>query len=436
MMDRDYVKEGIEAFQNTDMEKAAWCYFQAAQHDTILRDQLTHLSNYFFCLHYMPKLMPEQISQQVSMYDQLFQHVTAFTKYEQVQGKIRIGYISADFRQHAMANFIRPLLREYNDRDFEIIVYCLNEPDHIAEEFRGYNVVWRQADNISPAELAEQIHSDGVTILVDLCGHTHGGLTLMTLAYRPAPIQISGLGWLSTTGLLAVNFFLTDQYSIYNNGVHSMYVEKLLTMPTCQLCYDPIKELPAIERTYNKNTVFGSFSNFDKINDELLLIWQKILKRAPNSRLILKDTTIMVSRQQAMMNRLLELGFSVGEEVLLESADEDYLRSYNRIDIALDTFPYTGGATVCDALSMGVPVISLAGNCPSRRLGSSILYYAGFSKHIAVNSDDYVEKSIALTREDINHQDIRERFLSSDVSNPKKYMSELEIFYHNLCETL
>lgn len=435
-MERDYVKEGMEAFQNTDMEKAAWCYFQAAQHATILREQLTHLSNYFFCLHYLPHLTPEQITQQISIYDNLFHHVTPFTSYEDKKEIIRIGYISADFRQHAMANFIRPLLKNFNNRYFEIVVYCLNEPDCITEEFQGYNVVWRQVNNISPAELAEQIHDDGVTILVDLCGHTHGGLTLMTLSHKPAPIQISGLGWLSTTGLSTTDFFLTDRYSVNNNSVHDLYVEKLLTVPTCQLCYDSIGELPAIERNCSKNTIFGSYSNFDKINDELLLIWQKILKRVPNSQLILKDTTVMMSRRQAMINRLLKLGFSVGEDVLLESADEDYLRSYNRIDIALDTFPYTGGATVCDALSMGVPVISLAGDCPSRRLGSSILHYAGFSKYIAANLDDYVEKSVALAKEDIDHQDIRTRFLSSDVSNSKKYMNELEIFYRNLCKTL
>lgn len=435
-MDRDYAKEGMEAFQNTNMEKAAWCYFQAAQHDAILREQLTHLSNYFFCLHYMPELAPEQIAQQIGIYHQLFHHVTPFDEHQLRQKKIRIGYISADFRQHAMMNFIGPLLRNYTEDDFAVYVYCLNQPDEITAVFKSSNVVWRQSEGISPEELANQIHDDEIAILVDLCGHTHGGLTLMTLAYRPAPVQISGLGWLSTTGLPAVDFFLTDQYAGQNGAYSDLYSEKLLMLPVCQLCYSPVEKLPEIEERHKGDITFGSFSNFDKINDELLLVWQKILKLVPKSKLIIKDTTVMMSRRQALIKRLAALGFFVGDQVIIEMAEDDYLMGYNRIDIALDTFPYTGGATVCDALSMGVPVISLAGDCPSRRLGSSILHHAGLAECIAYNKDEYVEKCVALAGECIDHREIRRKFLSSAVSDPKMYMKELEIFYRHVCRKM
>lgn len=432
---RDYTQEGLEAFANTDMEKAAWCYWQAAQHDEILRDQLQHLSNYYFCLHYMPRLSPMDLSQQIMFYDKLYQDVETFPQVRQDNHKIRIGYLSADFRQHAMTSFIRPLLSCCNREDFEVYVYAMNEADIITEEFIQYDVQWRQIDSVSAFEAAQKINEDRIDILWDLCGHTNGGLSLMIMAYKPARIQLSGIGWLSTTGLSSIDYFISDEFSMDCENVEKLYSEQILRFPNIsQLCYTHTGELPTIELSTRGCVTYASFSNFDKISDEVLKVWKKIIDRVPNSKLLLKDTTEIISRQLAMAKRLENIGFTVGENVSIELADENYLSHYNDVDVALDTFPYTGGATVCDALSMGVPVVSLAGDAPSRRLGASVLYYAGMKENIAYDISEYINIAVELAEKKSLEKrlEIRDKFLQSSLTDTNKYVRSLEYMYKSL----
>ena len=431
----DYELAGAKAFLSSDMYKAAQAYWLAAQSDKLLRTQLTHFSSYLFCLHYLPRVSDEDIARQLVLYGKMCP-VEKYRESRSIKGKkIRIGYLSADFRQHIMADFIRPFIEDYDKDSFEVFVYSLTPPESENELLRNAPVSWRNTYQWAPQDTAQLIREDSIDILVDLCGHTHGGLTLMIASFRPAPIQLSAIGWINSTGLRAMDFYLSDEICCLP-GDEAAYTEDVIRLGGCHMCYAPLKGLPEVKPfRHREDVVLGSFSNFDKLNEDVLTVWKDIMIELPEARLILKDTTAIESRRAAILNRL-EAASMPMDRIRAELASDDYLMEYNGIDIALDTFPYTGGGTVCQALAMGVPVIALYGTRHGSRLSSSILSAAGHEELIAFSRLEYISKVIDLARDRKRlwsyHEGLSSDIKGSSLMDRKLYMKRIESQYRKI----
>ena len=371
-------------------------------------------------------------------YGTLFADVKPYTHRERrKKDKIRIGYISGDFRQHVMQYFIWPFLAGYDADAFEVYVYSLGKSDQYTDFFKTLVTRWRDlsehARNME--RIAREIHADEVDILFDLAGHTaRSGLA--ALAWKPAPVQLSGLGYMATTGLPAVDYFVTDHYcDPEGNGSEAFYVEKLLRL-TSQFCYNGYTHLPtsigtpARERGYIQ---FATFNQYGKLQDDILKAWQEIMERVPRARLLLKNSAYGKKHVvQSAYERFRRLGFDMSR-VQFEQATRDYMNRYLDVDIALDTFPWPGGGTTCDALYMGVPVVSYYTERHSTRFTYSILANIGLSDLASTRLSDYIETAVALAGNldllDALHRELRDRMKASPVMDQAGYIREMEECY-------
>ncbi len=359
---------------------------------------------------------------------------------------LRIGYISPDFRLHAAAYFFTALLKDGNHTDFTVYGYSTGREDHITQRFKKMADRWRDVHGRTPQEIAKLIHDDRIDILVDLSGHSQNSC-LPVLACRPAPVQVSGIGYINTTGLAAVDYFLTDECCMPSGERGGGFSERPLRLPRCHLCYRPetMRELrsqghnaPGMERGY---ITFGSFNSFAKVTDAMLVQWRNILQAVPDSRLVIKCKICSVpSGQEIVRQRFCRLGGDAGR-LELRPFTPDYLTQYNDIDIVLDTAPYNGGLTTCDALYMGVPVITLRGRSHGSRYGASILTAAGLPELVAGSSRDYVAKAVQLATNGILlnklHRELPDMMRNSRLMDGKAYMQDVEAAYkkiwHHYC---
>ena len=353
--------------------------------------------------------------------------------------KLRIGYISPDFRRHVMYYFYYQFLAGYDHEQFTVICYDLNaSPDDFTATLTGLVDGWRDVSGKPYAEIARQIKSDSIDILFDLAGHSaNSGLPV--LAWKPAPVQLSGLGYMATTGLSAVDYFLTDNWADPVGAGHEVYfTEKLLRLRS-QFCYTGRSDVPKPQGAAAKGrgwVLFGVFNHYRKITDEMLLAWREILARVPKSRLLLKSQVLVSASAAALAyERLKGLGFDM-DRVWLEPATSDYMERYLDVDIALDTYPYPGGGTTCDALYMGVPVISRYGSRHSSRFGLSVLQGVGLGELAVDSVPAYIERATALAGDmdllDALHQRLRNLMLRSPLMDARGYVQELEQAYRRI----
>ncbi len=356
--------------------------------------------------------------------------------------KLRIGYISPDFRLHAAAYFFMPLVRDFDAASFEVTCYARGKRDRVTSLFRQKRVQWKDVSRLSAKDAARLIERDGIDILVDLAGHTQGS-GLPVLARRPAPVQMTAIGYMATTGLRAVDYFLSDVYcSPWDMGARG-FSEKVLRMPHSHLCYAPVlRDMPKSggEAPFVKNgyITFGSFNHFSKVSDDMLALWRGVLERMKGARLVVKSKICSIAAgRKIVKDRLQRFGIPLAQ-VELRPYSPDYLEQYTDIDIALDTFPYTGGVTTCEALYMGVPVITKAGGTHGSRFSTSILENAGLSQLVARGDMEYVRKAVELA-DSPNilhrlHRDLRARMEASPLMDAKGYMKDLEDIYREIAE--
>lgn len=356
--------------------------------------------------------------------------------------KLRIGYISPDFRLHAAAYFFMPLVRDFDAASFEVTCYARGKRDRMTSLFRQKDVRWKDISRLSARDAARLIERDGIDILVDLAGHTQGS-GLPVLARRPAPVQLTAIGYMATTGLRAVDYFLSDIYcSPWDMGARG-FSEKVLRMPHSHLCYAPVlRDMPKSggEAPFVRNgcITFGSFNNFTKVSDDMLALWRGVLERMKGARLVVKSKICSIAAgRKIVKERLQRFGIPLAQ-VELRPYSPDYLEQYADIDIALDTFPYTGGVTTCEALYMGVPVITKAGGTHGSRFSTSILENAGLSQLVARGDMEYVRKAVELADSpDILrrlHRDLRAHVEASPLMDAKGYMKDLEDIYREIAE--
>ena len=359
-------------------------------------------------------------------YNKFFVDIKPYAPAKYFHNKIKIGYISPDFRKHAVANFVMPLLNDFDAEKFSVTCYITAKSDGVTQKLKNKKIAWRDLYSGDAAEIAKIIRADEIDILVDLSGHSQNSC-LPVLAYKPAPVQICALGYTATTGLNAVDYFLSDTICAAEN-----FTEKILTLDGCQFCYAPINKFLAVKHKKNNFVTYGSFNNFAKVTDEVLICWKEILDAVPNSKLIIKNKICSVEDgRKILLDRLQKINFPV-EKVELRPYSKDYLAQYNEIDIALDTFPYNGGLTTCEALYMGVPVVTLKGNFHGAKIGASILTAANLPELVAQDSQDYIKKAVELGRQKLfkdYQKNLREKVLNSALMNAKNYMPTLEKIY-------
>lgn len=351
--------------------------------------------------------------------------------------KIRLGYMSPDFRQHVMFSFYYVMLKEYDRDSFHVVCYNLaGECDGYTEHIHSMADEWREAGGLSLEELAELIRSDEIDILVDLAGHSAGS-GLPVFSFWPAAVQVSGLGWMETTGFYAADYLLTDGYLDGADAGGYLLEEPL--MLSSQFCYAGRSDVPAPGQApyLSKGYItFGSFNSYHKLTDSMVLTWCNILHRVPDSRLFLKcQVFIDADVRRQVLIRFSEHGIGA-ERLILEPATSGYMACYLDVDIALDTYPYAGGGTTLDALYMGVPVVSLYGERRSSRFGLSILANSGLQWLAVESRQEYTELAVNLAGDvallnDL-HLHLRELLRCSNVMNSRKYMRELETAYKEL----
>ncbi len=349
---------------------------------------------------------------------------------------LRIGYLSADFRQHAMAHFLEPLLAHHDKNCVELTCYAQGPVmDAHTQKLMAYGHQWRWIHELDDAALAARIEQDGIDILVDCLGHTNG-TRLAALACKPAPIMMSWLGYLGTTGLPAMDYRLTDAWVDPPGLTDAQHTETLLAIPGGMMAYQPHQGAPDVSTLpmlKNGVTTFGSLNNIQKINPVVVSLWARVLHAVPDSRLLLQSIQLADAGMVGRLRGMFEVFGIAPSRLDLRPASADFLNTYAEIDIALDTTPYGGGATTCDALWMGVPVITLAGRRPAGRLSTSILHQIGRSDWIAGSDGAYVGIASALASSPILLGEIRAglrtQMQASSLCDGKGFVRRLEQMY-------
>lgn len=323
------------------------------------------------------------------------------------QRRLRVGLVSGDFRYHSVAFFLHGIFRYLDRKFFELFCYMTShDRDDVTKIFKSQSDEWRDVARFSSRALANQIRTDHVDILIDLSGHTAGNM-LLTFAAKAAPIQVTWLGYPNTTGLSAIDYRLVDAITDLAGDADMYHTECLVRLPYGFLCYTPPEKAyllptgnpPCLNQS---NIHFGSFNTLAKLTPATLDLWSQVLNAVPTAYLVLKTPKATDTRiwehviaefaQRGIAQERLKLFGRVASPI-------DHLSLYQQIDIALDSYPYTGTTTTCEALFMGVPTITLAGDRHAARVGASILTHANLSELIAYSPDEYVQLAVSLAND-------------------------------------
>jgi len=328
-------------------------------------------------------------------------------------GKIRVGYVSGHLRIHPVAFFVEPLLAGRDRESFEVFVYSSGEvADVVTGHLRELADTWRDVGGLTDEELARMIEGDKIDILVDLGGHAVPS-RLGVFARKPAPVQVAHLGCFATTGLATMDYRLTDAHATQAGAGEVFFTEQMASLPGCAWCYWPPEGAPAVGPVPSDSkgfVTFGSFGDHAKLNTGILGLWAKILQRVPNSRLKLKTLPLADEAMRAEVIGFFESrGIAPGRLELCGHVPsyEEHFAAYGEVDIALDSFPRHGTATTCEALWMGVPVISRVGETPQSRIGASLLTAAGLSECLAGSEEEYIEKAVAWATDNVRRRELR-----------------------------
>ena len=350
--------------------------------------------------------------------------------------RLKIAYVSPDFRTHACAFFLEPLLRAHHVTEVMVHAYAqVAEPDDVTRRLQAHVEVWRSTMGLSDSEMAALIREDGIDVLIDLAGHTANN-RLRALALKPAPVQATYLGYPATTGLPAMDWRLTDAVTEPEGMSEQFYTERLYRLPNSLWCYQPFADmgevsvLPALANGY---VTFGSFNNFSKIGPRVVDLWARVLSAVPHSRLLML-TVPSGTTQNALLERFESVGIARERIELHDKLPRpNYNAMFARADIALDPFPCNGGTTTCDALWMGLPVVALIGERFLSRAAFSVLNAAGFGELGARDELAYVERCAALAADlpalAERRRAMRGRMSASPLMDAEQFASDIEAAY-------
>jgi protein O-GlcNAc transferase len=401
-------------------------------------------SNLLFLMHYLPTCGREVLFAAGTDWGDRYATPLVGTNLPHVnvrdpERRLRVGYVSADLHHHPVGHVLAAVLASH-DKD-QLETYCYNNnryADHITARIFASADHWRNIKGIDDREVAAMIRADGIDVLVDLSGHTSGH-RLLVFARKPAPIQATWLGYFDTTGLPAMDYIIADRF-VCPEGDERFYTERILRLPDAFLCYVPpecvnMAPAPALSRGY---VTFGCFNNIAKITPEVVALWGQICRAVPTARVCLKSAAFADAGVAERYRAMFATHGVSAERVLLStrSSYSDYLVAHNDVDIALDPFPYNGGATTCAALWMGVPVVALTGDRFVSRMGMSLLSAANCREFIAESPERYVEKAVALAS-DPDHlasvrAELRQRVIGSPLCDETRFTRGLEAAYRRM----
>ena len=403
-------------------------------------------SNLLFTLNYLEDIDPEAVFRHhlewAARYAPEEDHISRNYPNDAIPNRrLRVGYVSADFCAHSVAYFMFPVILGHDRKQIEVYCYAdVAKPDEVTQALKTNAEHWKNIYGMSDDLVFQCIQQDHIDILVDLAGHSANN-RMKLFARKPAPIQVSYLGYPNTTGLAAMDYRITDAIADPPGITDRYYTEKLIRLHEGFLCYHPsdgspdVLDPPCLENGY---ITFGSFNNRAKINSKTIVLWSDLLSKVPDSRLILKSSLEMDrDARQQLLSLFVQKGIAASRiEILPYLSFREHLKQYQRVDIALDTFPYNGTTTSCEALWMGVPVLALAGDSHASRVGASILSHLGLTEWIVASIDDYAKISAMLASDIENlkylRRTLREKFQNSPLMDRKSFVLKLETAYRRM----
>lgn len=430
------------------LDEALACYKEALRHDP--RNALAH-SNLLFLLSYRSDSDPAMLFAEHQRWGEIHGRdpasIAPHANVPDEDKRLRIGYVSADFRNHPVGIFIEQVLAHHDKSHFEVFCYSNHGiNDDLTVRLRAHADHWYDVLGQPDKSLAQQIRRDQIDILVDLAGHTAGN-RLLTFALKPAPVQVTWMSYIATTGLKAIDYIIGNKYIIPPQD-ECYYVEKVVRLPHSFLCFSPpqasieVSPLPA----HSSNWItFGCFNNSAKLTPAVISAWSKLLTTLPRSRLFLKSSGFNDDETRIHFKNLFaEYGVQNAQLMFAgRSPRHEYLAAYHKVDIGLDPFPYNGGTTTVEALWMGVPVVTLRGDRFVGRMGESIMINAGLEECVTDNEEDYIAKAIALAadlpRLSALRGRLRSQLLNSPLCDGAGFTRDLESafrrMWHTWCRT-
>ncbi|WP_292934449.1 tetratricopeptide repeat protein [Noviherbaspirillum sp.] len=402
-------------------------------------------SNIAFDATYLPDISADDVFAYHREWADRFEKTNEKKSFNYVQSReadrpLRIGYVSGDFGRHPVGFLLRDVMRNHDRQQVEIYCYSMmRASDDVTDAIRSNAAAWIDALLMTDDELAEQIHQDQIDILVDLSGHTAYN-RLPAFVRRPAPVQATWIGYFHSTGLKNIDYFITDPVTTPTN-VGQLFSETPVCLPHSRFCYSPPEYAPSVAPSPVLDVgyiTFGSFNRVEKLVDPVISAWIRILDAVPGSRLLLKAGVLEnESVRDSLRRRFVEMGLK-GDRLELRGPSQhpEMLEQYGEVDIALDPFPFNGGMTTLEALWMGVPVVTLAGNSVVSRQSASALTNIGLTELIFDDLAMYVEGAISLAH-NVEHlsglrQQIRRRMANSPLCQPEQFTHDLETLYRRM----
>ncbi len=402
-------------------------------------------SNLIYCQHDMPGYSGTALLAEAREWDR--RHGRPFTAKAEPHGndpdpdrRLRIGYVSADFRTHPVGHFFAPVIANHDGDGFETFCYSgVGRADALTEQIKDSTANWRDIVGADDDSVADLIRGDRIDILVDLAGHTDGN-RLLVFARKPAPVQVTGGGTFGTSGLDAMDYMISDEAST-PDGSEGEYSETVVRLATGCWCYrppvyaPPVAPLPASERNF---VTFGCFNGLAKVGTDVVALWARILETVPTARLVMRTTALGDEAARAHFETLFAAEGIGSERLTLGGGapHEEFLGAYADIDIALDSFPFSGGLTTLEALWMGVPVITAPGDRFCSRHAASHLTNVGLSEFIAGSPAAYVEAAAGLANDrprlEALRASLRQRVAASPACDGGTYARNLETVYRDI----
>jgi protein O-GlcNAc transferase len=427
---------GLAMQQFGQLEEAIASYYRALE---VLPDFIDTIDNLLLALNYTATHTPFHYLEQARQFGRVAsakvgERYSAW-RCDPHPERLRIGLVSGDLCAHSVGHFLEGLLAHIDPARIELVAYpTYHLQDELTARIRPYFTAWQPITGLNDEAAARLIHADGIHLLIDLSGHTaHNRLPVF--AWKPAPVQLTWLGLPATTGLAEMDYVLGDPHAIPAEH-ESHFSEAVWRMPDSCLCLtvpaSPVNvaPLPALSTGY---VTFGSFNNLTKMNDAVVAVWARILKSVPNSRLLLKTAQLgEASICTRTLRRFAACGIAPDQLKLSRTlaSRDDHLAAYNKVDIALDTFPYPGVTTSVEALWMGVPVLSMLGDRFISRTAGSIAHNAGLPDWVAADEDDYVAKAVAfasdLERLAVLRAGLRQQVLASPLFDAPRFARHFE----------
>ena len=390
----------------------------------------TH-SNLIYCLSMSEGVGAQELAQELGCFAKQFEEPlqSSWPIHDNVRDArrtLRVGFVSADFRHHAVASYIEPVL-VHLVRDTQLSLYAYYNyvtEDNVTERLKGLFASWANTASLSDEALAQKVRDDGIDILIDLSSHTADN-RLLTFARKPAPVQVSWIGYPGSTGLHSMDYFLSDKHALPEGQFEDQFTEKIVRLPAAATFLPfkgspPVNDLPAAKNDY---LTFGSFNRPNKISRSVIALWSELLRAIPNARMVLGSMP-----EEGQHNVLLQWFTQEGigaERLSLYPMKPlgEYLALHHEVDVCLDTFPYNGGTTTWHAIWMGVPTLTLAGQTVAGRSGASILGQVGLESFVAQSKEEFVQTGQQLAREIKSLAQIRagmrSRFEQSAAGNPQ-----------------